>query len=163
AGADGPCPARGRLRASRRPGRGDGRRGNCAQGAPCASARRRVRRRRRAARAPPGRRRAAPAALQRPWSRRVTPPLAIAVDGGNSKTDLALVRADGAVLALARGPLGSPHHIGVDGCVRVLDDLLGEALAEAGLRDEGDGPVADLAELLVAGVDFPAEEQALEE
>jgi N-acetylglucosamine kinase-like BadF-type ATPase len=92
----------------------------------------------------------------------VTPPLAIAVDGGNSKTDLTLVRADGEVLALARGPLGSPHHIGVDGCVGVLGDLLEQALAEAGLRDDADGRVADLAELLVAGVDFPAEEHALE-
>ena len=30
--------------------------------------------------------------------------LAVAVDGGNSKTDAALVREDGAVLGLARGP-----------------------------------------------------------
>ena len=31
----------------------------------------------------------------------------LAVDGGNSKTDLALVEADGSVLALVRGPLSS--------------------------------------------------------
>ena len=30
--------------------------------------------------------------------------LAIAVDGGNSKTDLALVRSDGELLAFVRGP-----------------------------------------------------------
>ena len=41
----------------------------------------------------------------------------VAVDGGNSKTDLALVRRDGAVLALVRGPLSSPHHLGIDGSV----------------------------------------------
>ena len=38
----------------------------------------------------------------------------LAVDGGNSKTDLALVAEDGTLLGLARGPLSSPHHIGLD-------------------------------------------------
>ena len=81
----------------------------------------------------------------------------LAVDGGNSKTDLALVRADGEALALVRGPLSSPHHLGVDGCVRVLEELLAAALREAGLGNGG-APVADLAQLLLAGVDFPSEE-----
>ena len=85
-------------------------------------------------------------------------PLVLAIDGGNSKTDLALARADGAVLALVRGPQSSPHHLGVDGCLRVLDDLLARAVAEAGLPN-GDGPVADVAALLLAGVDFPADEE----
>ena len=31
-------------------------------------------------------------------------PLVLAIDGGNWKTDLALVRSDGEVLALVRGP-----------------------------------------------------------
>ena len=84
-------------------------------------------------------------------------PLVLAVDGGNSKTDLALVRADGEALALVRGPLSSPHHLGVDGCVRVLEELLAEALCDAGLGNGG-APVADLAQLLLAGVDFPSEE-----
>jgi len=83
--------------------------------------------------------------------------LVLAVDGGNSKTDLALVRADGEALALVRGPLSSPHHLGVDGCVRVLEELLAAALREAGLGNGG-APVADLAQLLLAGVDFPSEE-----
>ena len=43
----------------------------------------------------------------------------LAVDGGNSKTDLALVEADGSVLALVRGPLSSPHHLGIDGALAV--------------------------------------------
>ena len=88
-------------------------------------------------------------------------PLVLAVDGGNSKTDLALVRADGEVLALVRGPQSSPHHLGVDGSLGVLGDLLGEALAEAGLPN-GDGPVADVGQLLLAGVDFPSEVQEME-
>jgi N-acetylglucosamine kinase-like BadF-type ATPase len=85
-------------------------------------------------------------------------PLVLGIDGGNSKTDLALARADGAVLALVRGPQSSPHHLGVDGCLRVLDELLARAADEAGLPN-GHGPVADVAALLLAGVDFPAEEE----
>jgi len=38
----------------------------------------------------------------------------LAVDGGNSKTDLALVRDDGRLLAHVRGPLSSPHHLGLE-------------------------------------------------
>ncbi|HWQ02489.1 MAG TPA: hypothetical protein VN449_10290, partial [Gaiellaceae bacterium] len=51
----------------------------------------------------------------------------LAVDGGNSKTDLALVDAEGGVLAFAHGPLSSPHHLGEDGCMRVLEQLVEEA------------------------------------
>ena len=57
--------------------------------------------------------------------------LAIAVDGGNSKTDLALVRGDGEVLSLVRGPLSSPHHLGLDGALEVLDRLLDQAARQA--------------------------------
>jgi N-acetylglucosamine kinase-like BadF-type ATPase len=90
----------------------------------------------------------------------VSEPLILAVDGGNSKTDLALAGADGSLLALARGPLSSPHHIGLDGCLRVLDDLLAEALEAAGL-EPGRRPVA-VGHVLVAGADLPEEEEALQ-
>ena len=86
----------------------------------------------------------------------------LAVDGGNSKTDLALVEADGSVLALVRGPLSSPHHLGVEGCLAVLDGLLERALRDAGLATP-DGRVAEVAALLMAGVDFPSEEETLRE
>jgi N-acetylglucosamine kinase-like BadF-type ATPase len=82
--------------------------------------------------------------------------VALAVDGGNSKTDLALVRDDGAVLALVRGGMSSPHHIGLDGSVELLQQLYDAAAAEAGFT----GP-ADVAHLLLAGLDFPTEERAL--
>src|SRR6185437_15713421 len=85
----------------------------------------------------------------------------LAVDGGNSKTDLALVGGDGRVLALARGPLSSPHHIGLDGSIGVLERLLERALHVARLWPV-ELPVA-VGELLLAGVDFPSEEQALDE
>jgi N-acetylglucosamine kinase-like BadF-type ATPase len=80
----------------------------------------------------------------------------LAVDGGNSKTYLALLRADGTLLALVRGTLSSPHHLGVDGSLEVLARLLADAAREAGLPSEA--PVADVGVFLLAGVDFPAEE-----
>jgi N-acetylglucosamine kinase-like BadF-type ATPase len=79
----------------------------------------------------------------------------LAVDGGNSKTDVALVEHDGAVVAHARGPLSSPHHLGLDGCLEVLQRLVDEA----GL----DGRRADVAQVLIAGVDFPEEEAELQQ
>jgi N-acetylglucosamine kinase-like BadF-type ATPase len=84
----------------------------------------------------------------------------LAVDGGNSKTDLALVSRDGSVLALVRGPLSSPHHLGVEGCLAVLENLLAEAVRDADLQAPR---AAEIAELLMAGVDFPAEEETLRE
>ncbi len=76
----------------------------------------------------------------------------IAVDGGNSKTDLALVADDGSLIAHARGPRSSPHHIGLDGCLDVLQDLVDAS----GL----DGRQASVAQIMLAGVDFPEEEDA---
>jgi N-acetylglucosamine kinase-like BadF-type ATPase len=92
----------------------------------------------------------------------VSAPLVLAIDGGNSKTDLALVRADGEVLALVRGPQSSPQHLGPDGSLKVIDELLVEALAEAQIAN-GDGPVADVGQLMLAGVDFPAEVAQMQE
>jgi N-acetylglucosamine kinase-like BadF-type ATPase len=79
----------------------------------------------------------------------------LAVDGGNSKTDVALLDADGALLGHARGPLSSPHHLGLDESV----DVLARLVAEAGLN----GRRADVAQVLLAGVDFPEEERRLRE
>ena len=86
--------------------------------------------------------------------------IVFAVDGGNSKTDLALLRATGEVLALVRGPESSPHYVGVDGSLAVIERLLGDALRHANVSD-GAGPVAAFGELLMAGVDFPTEEREL--
>jgi N-acetylglucosamine kinase-like BadF-type ATPase len=86
----------------------------------------------------------------------------VAVDGGNSKTDLALVRGDGSVLSLVRGPLSSPHHIGLDGSLAVLGELWERATAEAKLT-RTNGPIAAVGRLCMAGVDFPVEEHALQE
>ena len=47
--------------------------------------------------------------------------LIVAVDGGNSKTDVVLLRADGTVLASVRGEGSSPHLLGLESAVRVVD------------------------------------------
>jgi N-acetylglucosamine kinase-like BadF-type ATPase len=84
----------------------------------------------------------------------------LAVDGGNFKTDVALLAADGDLLSLVRGAGSSPHHLGVDGCLQVLESLLERAAAEAGL-DHTDRPLASTAHVLLAGVDLPEERTAL--
>jgi N-acetylglucosamine kinase-like BadF-type ATPase len=86
----------------------------------------------------------------------------LAVDGGNSKTDLALVRDDGELLAFERGPLSSPHHIGLHGCIEILDGLYESAAQSAGL-DAAARPLADTGQVLLAGADLPEEEQELAE
>ena len=80
----------------------------------------------------------------------------LAVDGGATKTDLALVNSDGALLALQRGPLSSPHYLGLDGSLDVLAELLERAATDAGLPTD-DGPVTELGQILIAGVDLPSE------
>jgi N-acetylglucosamine kinase-like BadF-type ATPase len=91
----------------------------------------------------------------------VTRRVVLAVDGGNSKTDLALVGEDGSVLALVRGPQSSPQHLGVTGALDVIETLLQEALREAG--HNGDRPVAQVGQLLLAGLDFDEEEAEVRE
>jgi N-acetylglucosamine kinase-like BadF-type ATPase len=56
-----------------------------------------------------------------------------------------------------RGPGSSPHHLGVDGAVDLLDDLVQKACAEADLGDRT--PPVDRAEVYLAGVDFPSEKE----
>ncbi|MDF2748556.1 MAG: ATPase, partial [Propionibacteriaceae bacterium] len=82
----------------------------------------------------------------------------LAVDGGNSKTDVALVGYDGTLLGYARGS-GSNHQvIGVDATVQVLTDCVSAAAGEAGI---GGRPVAQLGAFYLAGADYPAERDML--
>jgi N-acetylglucosamine kinase-like BadF-type ATPase len=81
----------------------------------------------------------------------------LAVDGGNSKTDLALVAEDGRVLAFERGPSCSPHRVGVEGCVAAIESLL----AAAGESIGGGPPRPAAAAVMVAGVDRDSEQREL--
>jgi N-acetylglucosamine kinase-like BadF-type ATPase len=87
----------------------------------------------------------------------MTPSLLLAVDGGNSKTDLAVVSADGELLSTVRGPGFRPHTHGVQGAVERLSDSVAAALAQAGVDK-----VAHLSACL-AGADSPEDEERLEE
>ncbi|MEU9688735.1 N-acetylglucosamine kinase [Amycolatopsis japonica] len=83
----------------------------------------------------------------------------VAIDGGNSKTDVLIVSRDGRVLGQSRGPGASPQNIGVDGSVQALEKLVLEALRGAGLPDER--PFATHTSAYLAGLDFPREEEIL--
>jgi N-acetylglucosamine kinase-like BadF-type ATPase len=81
----------------------------------------------------------------------------IAVDGGASKTDLAVVRDDGVLLAAVRGGGSNPHHIGVDGCVDLIADLYARAVEIA-----GPDPLPAFAVYVLAGADLPEEVATLQ-
>jgi N-acetylglucosamine kinase-like BadF-type ATPase len=88
-------------------------------------------------------------------------PAVLAIDGGNSKTDVALIADDGTVLAALRGPGSSQEHLGVDGAMSATDPLIREVSRMAGLP-VGPGPVALHTSACLAGADLPSEEAALQ-
>src|SRR3954454_2548308 len=90
----------------------------------------------------------------------MTPTAVLAVDGGNSKTDVAIVDVRGEVLAAVRGPGSSPHYLTVDGSLRVVDGLITQACDDAGIRSNT-RHIADVGAWFMAGADLPAEERAL--
>ena len=54
----------------------------------------------------------------------MTASILLAVDGGNSKTDVALLNVRGSVLAALRGPGSSPHMLGLEGALHLVDGLI---------------------------------------
>ena len=86
--------------------------------------------------------------------------LVLAVDGGNAKTDLALLDRSGRVRSLVRGGGSNPHDLGVDGCVELLGSLLESAIARAGLGPLDRRP-ATTAQIMLAGADLPEERSTL--
>jgi N-acetylglucosamine kinase-like BadF-type ATPase len=86
-------------------------------------------------------------------------PAVLAIDAGNSKTDAALVAADGALLATARGP-GVPSMLTREQSIDVLASVAGLAAAGAGLALPSAGrPVAQHLSACVANADLPEEEE----
>ncbi|MGW8976100.1 N-acetylglucosamine kinase [Streptomyces platensis] len=100
--------------------------------------------------------------------------MALAIDAGNSKTDVALVATDGSILATARGGGFRPPVVGVERAVDVLAPLVAFVLAEAGVSGAAGvggaagpggaaaaaGPVDHLSAFL-ANADLPVEEARL--
>ena len=78
----------------------------------------------------------------------------LAVDGGNSKTDVALVSDDGALLAAVRGPTVSHQAVGLDEGMARLERLARDVGASV------DGP-ADVGVFALAGADYPSDVRLL--
>ncbi|GAA4549026.1 N-acetylglucosamine kinase [Streptomyces collinus] len=79
----------------------------------------------------------------------------LAIDAGNSKTDVAIVTSDGEVLATARGGGFRPPAVGVDTAMDDLAETVTQALTAAGLTS-----VTQVSACL-ANADFPVEEEQL--
>ncbi|PWK63235.1 N-acetylglucosamine kinase-like BadF-type ATPase [Streptomyces sp. CG 926] len=82
----------------------------------------------------------------------------LAIDAGNSKTDVALIGPDGSVLCSGQAGGFQPPRTGVAAAV----DVLAEAMADAGLRGgAGAGPWVEHVSAALANADFPVEEWQL--
>ena len=80
----------------------------------------------------------------------------LAVDGGNSKTDVALVSRSGALLALVNGPTISHQQVPIETGMERLRGFLSEARARGNVR----GPIA-IGSFCLAGADFPRDVRLL--
>ncbi|HEV2347343.1 MAG TPA: BadF/BadG/BcrA/BcrD ATPase family protein [Actinocrinis sp.] len=83
----------------------------------------------------------------------------LAIDGGNSKTDVLLVDSGGAVIASARSGGFTPQNSGVAAAIAVAAEAVGLIRAELAVPDGI--PLARHLAAYVAGADLPVEEQAL--
>ncbi|MCA1269890.1 N-acetylglucosamine kinase [Streptomyces rubiginosohelvolus] len=81
----------------------------------------------------------------------------VAIDAGNSKTDVALIGEDGTVLATARGGGFQPPVIGVEAAIDVLAGVLERAVAELPAPPVLAGHVS----ACLANADLPVEEAEL--
>lgn len=81
--------------------------------------------------------------------------LVLAIDAGNSKTDVAVVAADGRVTGTARGGGFRPPAVGVETAVDVVADAVRRAFAEAGVTS------VDHVSACLANADLPVEEEQL--
>ena len=84
----------------------------------------------------------------------------LAFDAGNSKTDVALVSADGRVLGTARGGGFEPHVVGAFAAVEALAPLVAAAALEAGLTI-GEVPLVQQISACMANADLPIEEERI--
>ncbi|MFI7088939.1 N-acetylglucosamine kinase [Streptomyces anulatus] len=81
----------------------------------------------------------------------------VAIDAGNSKTDVALIGEDGTVLSTARGGGFQPPVVGVEAAIDVLAAALDRAVAELPAPPSRSGHVS----ACLANADLPVEEAEL--
>jgi len=86
--------------------------------------------------------------------------LFLAIDGGNSKTDVLLGDARGTVLGFVRGSTSSPHNIGLPGMIQVLGELIAAAHDEAGVPL---GTAIEVLAVYLAGADLPIEVERMQQ
>jgi N-acetylglucosamine kinase-like BadF-type ATPase len=87
--------------------------------------------------------------------------LLLAVDGGNSKTDIVIATTEGDVLAEVRGAGTQSHVVGVPAMIAGLAELVAEARVKGGLDDAESIAVGTF---FIANLDVPeAEAEALHE
>ena len=102
----------------------------------------------------------------------MTKPLAaiLAVDGGNSKAELALVAANGRLLGASRGPSISHQAVGLEQGMANLRALAAKGASTARREAGGTGapptplgtePLAELAVYCLAGADYPSDVRLL--
>ncbi len=96
-----------------------------------------------------------------PGTPRGTPAAVLAIDAGNSKTDVAIVADDGTVRGTARGGPFRPDRVGATAAVAALGPLVEKAQASSGLDQPG--PVARHVSACLANADLPVEHEALED
>lgn len=83
-------------------------------------------------------------------------PYLLAIDGGNSKTDIAILATDGTVLSRVRTGGSCHQRIGLSGTLQVIRDGVGEAKRAAGVTGS-----AAVAMLCLAGLDLPVDDDAV--
>ncbi|MGG8407556.1 BadF/BadG/BcrA/BcrD ATPase family protein, partial [Streptomyces sp. 12297] len=86
----------------------------------------------------------------------------LAIDAGNSKTDVAFVAADGTVLATGRGPGFRPTAAGTAAALDLIAATVTEAAGRAPSLAGSHGPVRHVSACL-ANADLPVEERQLTE
>ncbi|MFE2876245.1 BadF/BadG/BcrA/BcrD ATPase family protein [Streptomyces roseus] len=91
-------------------------------------------------------------------------PAVLAIDAGNSKTDAALIAADGTVLGTGRSGGFQPPLTGVEAAVDVLGRAVAEAVEAAAAAPSAPGaPYAEQVSACLANADLPVEERQLAE
>jgi N-acetylglucosamine kinase-like BadF-type ATPase len=85
----------------------------------------------------------------------------LAVDGGNSKADVALVGRAGELLGAIRGPTVSHQAVGLEAGVERLAGLVATVAQRAELPRHGAEPVADVGVYSLAGADYPSDVRLL--
>ncbi len=86
-------------------------------------------------------------------------PAVLAVDGGGSKIDAALIRRDGSVLGAARTLVNDADQYGGEEHMNHVVGAVAAACADAGV--EAKFPVAELGVYCLAGADLPADDRRI--